>query len=84
MTKVEFKEKMYKGLNGESIDKLTVLIDGAEAQEWRKPDLTMLQSKEDAQLKSDLKRYLMGSVRGKPDEDKVLDQVVAKIKSLKL
>lgn len=84
MTKVECKENMRKTMNGEMIDSLTVLIDGSEAYTWRKTDLMSLQSKNDADLKADVKRYLMGALRGKPDEGKAIDQVATKIKSLKL
>ena len=84
MTKVDFKENMARTMSGQMLDSLTVLIDGKEAYEWRKPDLSMLQSKNEVDLKGSLKRYLMGSTRGLADEDKVIDAVAKKIQSLKL
>lgn len=84
MTKVDFKVDMYKGRNGEYVDKLTVLIDGEEANSFRKSDLVILMSKDDANLKADLKRYLMSKTRGKKDEAEIIDKVIAKIQSLTL
>ncbi len=85
--KVTFDEKFWKLMDGsQTIDRLTVLINGEEAASWRKPDISGLQNQDPATLKGALSRYMMGALRPLPpaDQEAAIKKVIEKLMSYKI